>query len=62
MDKTIKISAEMHQQVSIKAATLGVKKSALCEALLSVGLAADENILLKYIVTNHVNATDEPEE
>lgn len=60
MFKTVKISTEVHQQISIKAATLGVKKSALCDALLKVGLDANEDVLLRYIVTNHVSLEEEP--
>lgn len=53
MDKTIKISVEMHKKISVRAATLGVKKSELCEALLHFGLQERDREVLEYIVTNH---------
>lgn len=62
MDKTIKISAETHKRISIRAATLGMKKSELCDALIHFGLKERDRELLEYIVTNHANDTGEQEE
>lgn len=49
MDKTVKVKQEIHKILSIKAATLRVKKSDLASALILKGVELPDDMILQYI-------------
>lgn len=44
--KSLKIRVELHEELSVRADLLGMKLGRFCEALLSAGLALDNDAIL----------------
>lgn len=56
MEKNVKIDETVHRQMSIRAAKLGIQKSVLTDALITIGLSMTDDAILKTIdsVTSHI--------